>query len=164
VIRIEEMRPEHWPAVARIYGEGLDLGTFEETVPSWEEWDAGHLASPRLVVFDNRAHEGEMLGWAALSPYSRREVYEGVTEDSIYIARDTRGRGVGRALLEELIRLADEQGIWTIQAGILFGNHASVLLHERCGFRHVGVRERIAKKRGEWRDVIVMERRSPLVD
>lgn len=159
MIRIEELRPEHWPAVARIYEEGLDLGTFEETVPSWEEWDAGHLASPRLV-----AREDEVLGWAALSPYSGRKVYEGVAEDSIYIARNTRGHGVGRALLEELIRLADEQGVWTIQAGILSGNEASILLHERCGFRHVGVRERIAKKRGAWRDVVLMERRSPLIN
>jgi phosphinothricin acetyltransferase len=163
VIRIEELRRKHWPAVARIYEEGLDLGTFEETVPSWEEWDAGHLASPRLVAREDTALENTLLGWAALTPYSGRKVYEGVTEDSIYIARDTRGRGVGRALLEELIRLADEQGIWTIQAGILHGNDASILLHERCGFRHVGTRERIARKRGEWRDVILMERRSPLV-
>ena len=159
MIRIEELRRRHWPAVARIYEEGLDLGTFEETVPSWEEWDASHLRSPRLV-----AREQEVLGWAALAPVSSRKVYEGVAEDSVYIARNTRGRGVGRALLEELIRLADLGGIWTIEARILFGNHPSVLLHERCGFRHVGVRKRIAKKRGVWRDVVLMERRSPLVE
>jgi L-amino acid N-acyltransferase YncA len=159
VIRIEEMRRKHWPAVARIYEEGLELGTFEETVPSWEEWDATHLKSPRLVAL-----EPDVLGWAALAPWSNRECYRGVAEDSVYIAANTRGRGVGRALLEELIRLADLAGIWTIEARILFGNHASVLLHERCGFRHVGIRKRMAKKRGVWRDVVLMERRSPFVD
>jgi phosphinothricin acetyltransferase len=153
------MRRRDWPAVARIYEEGLDLGTFEETVPSWEEWDAAHLRTPRLV-----ARGPDVLGWAALAPVSRRKVYRGVTEDSIYIAANTRGRGVGRALLEELIRLADDEGIWTIQAGILYGNDASILLHERCGFRHIGVRHRLAKKRGQWRDVVLMERRSPFVD
>jgi phosphinothricin acetyltransferase len=157
VITIEEMRGEHWPAVARIYEEGLELGTFEETVPSWEEWDARHLPSPRLVAI-----EVEVLGWAALAPVSGRKVYGGVTEDSVYVAAETRGRGVGRALLEELVRLADSRGVWTIEARILDGNHPSVLLHEHCGFRHVGIRERIAKKRGAWRDVVLMERRSPV--
>ena len=161
MIHIEELHPEHWPAVARIYEEGLELGTFEETVPSWEEWDAGHLASPRLVACEDEV--SQVVGWAALGPVSRRTVYEGVTEDSVYVAAGARGRGVGRALLEELIRLADAQGVWTIEARILSGNDPSVLLHERCGFRHVGSRERIAMKRGEWRDVVLMERRSPFV-
>jgi phosphinothricin acetyltransferase len=156
VIRIDVLRKEHWAAVARLCEDGLGLGTFEETVRSWEEWDAGHLASPRLV-----AREDEVLGWAALGPCSGRKVYEGVTGDAIYIARDTRGRGVGRALLEELIRLADEQGIWSIEAGILHGNDAAILLHERCGFHRVGVRERSAKTRGQGRDVVLLERRAP---
>ncbi len=156
---IDDLQPEHWPAVARIFEEGLDEGTFEERVPSWDEWDAGHLASPRLVALD-----GEHVdGWAALAPVSRRECYRGVTENSVYVARAARGRGVGRALLEELVRRADAAGVWTIQAGILAGNDASVALHSRCGFRIVGTRERIARKRGEWRDVVLMERRSGLV-
>jgi phosphinothricin acetyltransferase len=159
-VTIEEMAAEDWPVCALIYEEGLDVGTFEESVPSWKEWDATHLSEPRLV-----AREGdEILGWAALGPVSRRPCYRGVTENSVYVARSARGRGVGRALLQELVRRADEVGVWTIQAGILAGNGASVALHERCGFRIVGTRERIAKKRGAWRDVVLMERRSPALD
>jgi phosphinothricin acetyltransferase len=158
-VTIHDMRPGDWPAVARIYEDGLDLGTFEERVPSWEEWDASHLPAPRLV-----AREGDdVLGWAALAPVSRRACYRGVAENSVYVGLDARGRGVGSALLVELCRRAEDAGIWTIQAGILAGNDASVALHERCGFRVVGVRERLAKKRGEWRDVVLMERRSALV-
>jgi phosphinothricin acetyltransferase len=155
-MRIEAMYESDWPACARIYEEGLDVGTFEETVPGWAEWDATHLPQPRIV-----AREGtEVVGWAALSPVSRRPCYRGVTEDSIYVANAARGRGVGQALLEELVSQADRLGVWTIQAGILAGNDASVALHERCGFRVVGRRERIAEKRGTWRDVVLMERRS----
>jgi phosphinothricin acetyltransferase len=150
------MTESDWPVCARIYEEGLDLGTFEETVPGWTEWDATHLAQPRLVARE----EAEVVGWAALAPVSRRPCYRGVTENSIYVARDARGHGIGQALLAELIARADRLGIWTIQAGILAGNDASVALHERCGFRVVGTRERIAKKRGTWRDVVLMERRS----
>jgi L-amino acid N-acyltransferase YncA len=156
-VRIDELRAEDWPACARIYEAGLDVGTFEETVPTWDEWDATHLASPRLVARDADA----ILGWAALAPTSRRECYRGVTENSVYVAPEARGRGVGQALLGELVRRADAAGVWTIQAGILGGNDASVALHERCGFRVVGTRERIAQKRGEWRDVVLLERRAP---
>jgi L-amino acid N-acyltransferase YncA len=128
-------------------------------VPSFAAWDASHLDQPRLVAREG----GAVVGWAALAPVSRRPCYEGVTENSIYVARAERGRGVGQALLAELVEQADRAGVWTIQAGILAGNDASVSLHERCGFRIVGRRERIAKKRGEWRDVVLMERRSELV-
>ena len=114
-------------------------------------------ASPRLVARDDDA----VVGWAALAPVSGRECYRGVTENSVYVAPEARGRGVGQALLDELVRRADAEGVWTIQAGILAGNDASVALHERCGFRVVGIRERIAQKRGEWRDVVLMERRAP---
>ena len=156
-MRIDELRAEDWPACARIYEAGLDVGTFEETVPSWDAWDATHLASPRLVARDGDV----VVGWAALGPVSGRECYRGVTENSVYVAPESRGRGVGQALLDELVRRADAEGVWTIQAGILAGNDASVALHERCGFRVVGIRERIAQKRGEWRDVVLMERRAP---
>ena len=155
---IDEMRPDDWPEVARIYEAGLDSGTFEEKVPAWEEWDAGHLPTPRLV-----ARDGGVVGWAALGPVSRRECYRGVTENSVYVAPEGRGRGIGHALLEELCRRADEAGVWTIEARILAGNDASVAMHARCGFRVVGTRERIARKRGAWRDVVLMERRSDLV-
>ena len=155
-MRIDDLRAEDWPACARIYAAGLDVGTFEEEVPSWGDWDAVHLASPRLV-----AREDAIVGWAALAPVSRRECYRGVTENSVYVAPAARGHGVGGALLAELVRRADALGVWTIQAGILAGNDASVALHERCGFRIVGTRERIAQKRGEWRDVVLMERRAP---
>jgi phosphinothricin acetyltransferase len=158
-MRIVELAPSHWPDAARIYAEGLDQGTFEERVPAWQEWDEGHLPAPRLVAL---ADDG-VLGWAALAPVSRRECYRGVTEVSVYVARAARRRGVGRALLAELVRRADETGIWTIQAGILAGNAASVALHESCGFRIVGTRERLARKRGAWLDVVLMERRSEIV-
>ena len=153
---IDELRAEDWPACARIYEAGLDVGTFEETVPAWEEWDATHLASPRLVARDDA-----VLGWAALAPVSRRECYRGVTENSVYVAPEARGRGVGQALLAELVLRADAGGIWTIQAGILAANTPSIALHEKCGFRLVGIREKLARKRGEWSDVVLMERRAP---
>ncbi len=157
-VTIDELTADDWPACARIYEEGLDTGTFEESVPDWPTWDASHLTAPRLV-----ARDGEVIGWGALAPVSGRECYRGVTENSVYVAAAARGRGVGHALLQELVRRADEVGVWTIQAGILAGNEASVALHERCGFRLVGVRERLAQKRGEWRDVVLLERRSTRV-
>jgi len=153
---IDDLQPDDWPAAAAIYHEGLEIGTFEETVPSWDDWNARYLPAPRLVA---RGPDG-ILGWAALALVSRRDCYRGVVENSIYVAADARGRGVGRALLSELCLRADAAGIWTIQAGILAGNDASVALHTACGFRIVGVRERLARKRGSWRDAILMERRA----
>ena len=156
---IDELQPEDWSAVARIYEESLDVGTFEESVPSWEDWDASHLAAPRLAARDG----GELVGWAALAQVSRRECYRGVVESSIYIAPTARGRGVGRALLLELVRRADEAGVWTIQAHTFADNAASIAVHEACGFRLVGIRERLAQKRGVWRDTALLERRSHLI-
>jgi phosphinothricin acetyltransferase len=158
-VTVEALLPGDWPAVRAIYEDGLDIGTFEELVPTWEEWDRGHLVWPRLVARE----EGRVLGWAALAPYSERACYRGVAENSIYVARDARGRGVGRTLLERLCTEADGAHIWTIQAGILAANEASVALHAACGFRVVGVREKLARKRGEWSDVVLMERRSGLL-
>jgi len=145
-----------WPQCARIYEEGMDVGTFEDEVPGWETWDEAHLAAPRLVAREN----GSVLGWAALAPVSRRRCYRGVAENSVYVGWAARGRGVGRALLEELVRRSEHEGVWTIQAGIMDGNQASVALHAACGFRVVGTRERIAQKHGTWRDVVLMERRA----
>jgi L-amino acid N-acyltransferase YncA len=158
-VTIEALLAADWRAVRAIYEDGLETGTFEELVPTWDEWDRGHLVWPRLVAREN----GEVLGWAALAPYSDRACYRGVAECSIYIARTVRGRGLGRALLERLCAEADGAQIWTLQASILAANTPSIALHERCGFRLVGVREKLARKRGEWSDVVLMERRSALV-
>jgi L-amino acid N-acyltransferase YncA len=156
---IDELPAEDWPDAARIFAEGLDVGTFEESVPTWEDWDVSHLAAPRLAA---RAG-AEVVGWAALAPISTRACYRGVVENSIYIAANARGRGVGRALLGELCRLADARGVWTIQAHTFADNTASIALHQTCGFRFVGIRERLAQKRGVWRDTALLERRSELV-
>ena len=161
-MEIVALRPEHWPDVARIYAEGIATGhaTFEAEVPEWEAWDAAHLDELRLVALV----DGEVAGWTALSPVSGRCVYAGVAEESVYVAEAARGQGVGKALLEELIRRSEAAGIWTIQTGIFPENTASVAVHEKVGFRVVGVRERIGQHHGVWRDVVFLERRSALLD
>jgi L-amino acid N-acyltransferase YncA len=158
---IEEMSAGDWPEVRAIYLEGIATGnaTFETGAPDWEDWDRNHLSSCRLVA---RASRG-IMGWAALSLVSRRHVYRGVAEVSVYVAADARGRGLGRVLLEALVQCSERHGIWTLQAGILVENRASLELHGRCGFRVVGRRERIGKLADEWRDVVLMERRSKVV-
>jgi L-amino acid N-acyltransferase YncA len=159
-VTIDDLTEADWPTVSRIFEQGLDQGTFEETVPSWEQFDERYLAAPRLV-----ARGGEnVLGWAALALVSRRPCYRGVAENSVYVAADARGRGVGRALLEELVRRADAAGIWTVQAHMFADNAASRALHETCGFRLVGIRDRLARKHGIWRDTALLERRSPSID
>lgn len=158
---VEEMRESDWERVCAVYLEGIETGhaTFETEAPTWEHWDGAHLSHSRLV-----ARRGERVaGWAALSPVSRREVYRGVAEVSVYVGREDRGEGVGRALLEALVASSERNGIWTLQAGILRENGASIALHERCGFRVVGWRERIGKLKGVWRDTILLERRSEVV-
>jgi phosphinothricin acetyltransferase len=156
-LRVRELREEDWPAVAAVYEEGIrsGLATFETEVPAWAQWDAAHLSGPRLVA----ELDGEVVGWAALAPTSSRHVYRGVAEDSVYVAGAAQGRGVGRALLEELVSRAGADGIWTIQAGVFPENVASLALHERCGFRRLGVRERIGERDGVWRDVVLLELR-----
>jgi len=153
------MLPAHWDAVARIYAEGIATGnaTFETEVPGWEAWDGAHLPDLRLVALTG----SEVAGWAALSPVSGRCVYAGVAESSVYVAESARGQGVGRALMQELIRRAEAAGIWTIQTGIFPENRVSLVLHERVGFRVVGTRERLGNHLGLWRDVLFLERRSP---
>jgi L-amino acid N-acyltransferase YncA len=159
---IEPLCVEHWEAVARIFGEGIATrqATFETEVPSWEAWDRAHLAAHRLVA----TRDGTVVGWAALSPVSDRCVYGGVAEGSVYVGESDRGRGVGLALLRTLVESAEAVGIWTIQAGIFPENVASVRLHESVGFRVVGRRERLGKLDGAWRDVLLLERRSAVVD
>lgn len=157
-IIIEAMRPEDWPVVREIYAEGIATknATFETQVPEWEKWDAGHVQTPRLVARIN----GQVIGWAALSPVSSRAVYAGVAEESIYIASAARGQGVGKRLLAALVEQSEQAGFWTLQTGIFPENQASIHLHELCGFRVLGVREKIGQMDGVWRDVVFMERRS----
>jgi phosphinothricin acetyltransferase len=149
--------------VLAIYQAGIDTGdaTFETSAPDWVAFCAGKLAEHRLVAAD--ASTGRVLGWAALSPVSDRCVYAGVAENSIYIDPKARGRGVGSALLDALVQSSERAGIWTLQTGIFPENAASVALHEKAGFRVVGRRERIGRHHGRWRDVLFMERRSPIV-
>lgn len=158
---IATMAPADAEAVIRIYAEGIATGeaTFQTEAPAWAEWDAAHLRSPRLVA---RGAGGRVLGWCALSPVSRREVYAGVVEESVYVEAAARGKGVGHALLEAMVAASEAAGIWTLQAGIFPENAASIALHEACGFRVVGLRERIGRHPGGWRDVVLMERRSKL--
>ena len=157
-MEIRDMQPSDWPSVRRIYEQGIATrqATFETAAPSWEEWDADHLPEHRLVAVD----AGKVVGWAALSPTSKRACYAGVVEESVYVAGHARGRGAGRALLTELLARTDAAGIWTVQAGIFPENVASIELHKRCGFRVVGIRERIAQMDGVWRDTVLMERRT----
>ena len=144
--------------MAAVFEEGIRTGnaTFETAAPCWAAWDERHLAEPRLAA----ELDGEVAGWAALVPYSSRACYAGVAEVSVYVAERVRGRGVGRALLSTLVARADALGLWTLQAGIFPENEASLRLHEACGFRRVGVRERIGRLDGVWRDVALLERRA----
>jgi phosphinothricin acetyltransferase len=158
---LDSMQPEDWPQVQTIYAEGIATGqaTFETTAPDWPTWDAGHLTNCRFV-----ARVGErILGWAALSAVSRRQVYAGVAEVSVYVAAETRGQGVGNALLTTLIQDSEQQGIWTLQSSIFPENQASIALHLKHGFREVGRRQRIAQLHGQWRDTVMLERRSQTV-
>jgi L-amino acid N-acyltransferase YncA len=160
MLEIRAMTVADWPEVEAIYAQGIATrdATFETEPPSWEEFDTGRLGNHRLVAFD----DGEILGWAALSPVSSRACYSGVVEHSVYVAEHARGRGVGHALMDALIADAEAAGLWTIQTSIFPENAASIALHERLGFRVVGRRERIAQLDGVWRDTILLERRSPV--
>jgi len=155
---VRPMNAGDWPAVRTIYEEGIASGdaTFETGVPSWEEWDRSHLREHRFVA----RRGGEVIGWVAASPVSSRCVYSGVVEHSVYVAQQARGQGVGRVLLQALIESTEAAGIWTIESGVFPENAASLALHEACGFRRVGIRERLGIHHGRWRDVVLLERRS----
>jgi len=157
-VEIVHMTEDHWPAVQEIYRAGIASGnaTFETEVPEWEQWDAKHLQFARIVILV----DGEVKGWAALSPVSTRSVYRGVAENSVYVAPDAQGLGLGRLLLNRLINESEINGVWTLQNSIFPENVASLNLHRSFGFREVGRRERIAQLDGVWRDTIFMERRS----
>lgn len=156
-----------WPEVARIYAAGIATGqaTFEARPPDWAGFDAGRLADHRWVATDDT---GVVLGWVAVSPVSERCVYAGVVEHSVYVDPAVQGRGVGRLLLDALVESTEAAGIWTIQSGVFPGNASSLRLHARAGFRVVGTRQRLGRMShgplaGQWCDVVLLERRSPVV-
>jgi L-amino acid N-acyltransferase YncA len=160
-LAVRGLRPSDWTAVAAIYAEGIETrnATFETEVPSWEAWNAAHLAEHRLVA----QIDGEVVAWAAISPVSERCVYVGVVENSVYVAESARGRGIGRELLARLVESTERAGIWTMQAGVFPENDASLALHRALGFRVVGTRERLGRLDGAWRDVVLLERRSTAI-
>lgn len=161
VMEIRNIEAKDYPQVAAIYLQGIATGfaTFQTEATNWEEWDKSHLKECRIAAFESN----QLAAWAALSPVSSRCVYAGVAEVSIYVAEDFRGKGVGRLLLTELVRQSEATGLWTLQSGIFSENTASIKLHEQCGFRMIGTREKIGMKDGIWKDNILMERRSKTV-
>ncbi len=160
-IEVRTLAAVDWESMRCIYLDGIATGqaTFETEAPTWEQWNRAHLPVPRLVAVSNE----KILGWAALSPVSARLVYAGVAEVSVYVSSEMRGLGVGAALLEMLVKESEKNGIWTLQASIFPENVASISLHKAWGFRDVGIRERIGRLKGVWRDTVLLERRSKLV-
>jgi L-amino acid N-acyltransferase YncA len=159
-ITIEPMADGDWPVVRHIYQEGIATGdaTLEREAPDWDHFDRSHRRDCRLVA--RLQPGGPVVGWVALTAYSARRVYSGVAWESVYVAADARGRGVGRALLDALIDASEAAGLWTLQAGVLADNAASLALHQRAGFRRVGVQKSLGQDRtGRWRDVVLLERR-----
>jgi L-amino acid N-acyltransferase YncA len=161
-IRVERMSPRDADAVLRIYGEGIATGnaTLDTAVPTWEEWSAAHRPDCRFVARIG----GQVIGWTALAAYSPRVVYAGVAWESVYVAAAARGQGVGAALLARLVPASERAGVWTLMAGIQVENAASLRLHERVGFRRIGVQQRVGRDgEGRWRDVVLLERRSETI-
>jgi L-amino acid N-acyltransferase YncA len=161
-VQVVPMRPEHADQVLAIYQLGIDEGdaTFETVAPTWDAFDVAHLREHRFVAVDD---DGKVLGWVAVVPVSDRCAYAGVVEHSVYVLPTARGQGVGAVLLAALIASSEASGIWTIQSRIFPENTASLALHDRAGFRRVGVRERLGQHHGQWRDVVLVERRSPVL-
>ena len=157
---IRKLLTTDWDQVKMIYEKGIATGnaTFQTSAPSWEEWDKSHLNNCRIVA----ETDGILTGWAALTPVSSRCVYAGVAEVSVYVDPAYSGKGIGLALLNELVALSEAEGLWTVQAGIFPENNASLRIHEKAGFRILGVREKIGKQNGIWRDTVLLERRSKL--
>lgn len=159
---IDVMKSCDWEQVKNIYLEGIKTGiaTFQTEAPTWENWDKGHLNTCRLVARSTNC----ILGWAALSPTSSRDCYMGVVEVSIYVGEKYKGQGIGTALLTNLIKQSEESGVWTLYCAIIRENTASIAMHKKCGFREIGIREKVAKTgNGVWHDVVLMERRSKIV-
>lgn len=157
-MEIVEMNKSDWGTVIEIYYDGILTGdaTFQTNLPTWQEWDNSHLRNCRFVAKENN----KILGWTALSPVSSRCVYAGVAEVSIYVDKKQKGKGIGKCLLEHLVENSEHNGIWTLQSSIFPENKASMKIHLSCGFVVVGRRKRIGKLKGEWRDTVLMERRS----
>jgi L-amino acid N-acyltransferase YncA len=164
LMEIKQLLPQHWPTAKAIYEAGIATGqaTFETQAPEWAQWDKAHLSTARLVAVEDDTVD-TVLGWATLTPVSGRCVYAGVAEVSVYVAEAARGKGVGKQLLQALVAASEAEGLWTLQAGIFPENTASVKIHEACGFRMVGYRERVGKLHGAWRNTVLMERRSQVV-
>ncbi|MHA7055785.1 N-acetyltransferase family protein [Aquimarina sp. M1] len=156
--KIKPFNQSDWSDISRIYKEGIDTGiaTFETTVPVWEQWNRSHIKSCRLKAVINK----EIVGWTALTPISKREVYKGVAEVSIYITSKYQNFGIGKLLLANLIEQSEKEGFWTLQAGIFSENKASIILHSALGFRIIGYREKIGKLNQKWYDNTILERRS----
>jgi len=157
---IEKLQEHHWTQVEEIYLEGISnrMATFETRSPGWELWNETHHPECRYVITDN----DEVRGWAALSPVSKRKAYAGVAEVSIYIHKSYRGFGFGKKLLEFLIDKSEKNGFWTLQVSLFPENKISFALHTSCGFREIGIREKIAQLDGIWRNTVLLERRSRL--
>lgn len=157
-IQIRLFKKKDYSACAKIYKTGMDTGiaTFEIKVPDWEKWNTKFLIQCRFVAEADQ----EVLGWCALSPFSTREVYRGVAEVTIYIAEKAQGKGIGKLLLKHLVAESEHAGFWTLQARIFTENVASIKLHEKCGFRQVGIREKLGQREGVWYDNVLLERRS----
>jgi L-amino acid N-acyltransferase YncA len=160
-ILIHEMKDQDWPSVKKIYEEGIATGdaTLETEAPDWRHWNQSHLPDCRLVAKSG----DEIIAWFALSPISERCAYQGVAEASLYVKSSARGKGAGKALLKAAIAVSEQLGFWTIQSGTFPENKASIAMQKACGFREVGLREKIGRLNGRWRDVVLMERRSKVV-
>lgn len=158
---IATLLPGHWPRVKEIYEQGIATGqaTFQTDSPTWEEWNTSHLVHSRLVALEGDT----VIGWAALTPVSGRCVYAGVAEVSVYVAPDYRGQKVGQVLLQALVDSSEQHNLWTLQSSIFPENEASVHIHQKCGFRALGYREKIGQQYGVWRNTVILERRSTIV-
>ena len=160
-MKIRKFKKSDFSSVKSIYQQGIDTGnaTFQNKAKGWNEWNASFLTNCRIVAEMNE----EVVGWAALSATSNRTVYNGVAEVSIYIAKNYANYGIGNSLLSKLVSISENEGIWTLQAGIFPENESSIAIHSKNGFKTIGVREKLGKMNGAWRDILFMERRSKVV-
>ncbi|WP_262695819.1 GNAT family N-acetyltransferase [Kordiimonas aquimaris] len=165
MLKIRPYKPTDWPDVERVYAEGIatNLATFETKPKQQASWETDSINGSRFVCLDNTADTLPIMGWATLWPVSDRCAYAGVAEISVYVSADARGKGVGTVLLNKLVTASEQLNIWTLQAGIFAENTPSILLHEKCGFRRIGIREKLGALHGEWKDIMLMERRSKTV-